>query len=393
MNKKKTKLKLFSEFATRDKIEQIKSFLDVLPDPDSLLEQNEYDYSIYRNLMTDPHLMAAIQQRKQQVLQMDYEIDHDPNHDRREEAKEFFKLLPVKKMMNEMMDAVLFGLSVQEITYELINNKIIPVNVEGKPQEWFIYNRENELMLRKNRNGYYLFEEGEKLPPFKFIINQHQPTFNNPYGDKILSRCYWPVTFKRSGVEFWQTMVERYGMPYLIGYYPSAATPAERDQLLEALEDMIENNVTVIDEAFVDKIEMKESPKFDIGQLYQFLVRFHNTEISKAVLTVTLTVDVGQTGSYKLGEVHKTMLEYIGLTDKKIVESGMNQLLKYWHYLNYGDWTGPTFSLKKKEAIIVESAERDERLNKMGVKFTDKYYKKRYQLEDDDFTINGGDEK
>ncbi|MBE0538394.1 MAG: DUF935 family protein [Ignavibacterium sp.] len=387
MKAKKTKLKIFNEIATREKLEQTKSLMNILPDPDEILAANNYDYTIYRNLLTDPQLNAAIQQRKMQVQQMDYEIDHDPNYERREEAKEFFKLLPVRNMINEMLDAVLFGYSVLEIYWDLVDGKIIPVDVKAKPQEWFIYNIDNELLLRKNEGGLYLFEEGEKLPPFKFIIIRNQPSYNNPYGTKLLQKCYWPVTFKRSTIEYWQTMVEKYGMPFLIGYYPSAATEAEKQELLESLNEMVENNTTVIDEAFVDKLKIFESPKFDIGQIYEYLVKHHNAEISKAVLSVTLTIDTGQSGSYKLGEVHQTMLEYIGLTDKKLVEDGMNQLLKYWHFLNYADWTGPTFQLRKKEAIIVESAERDVRLNSMGVEFTEKYLMKRYNLESDDFIL------
>ena len=89
MRNKKTKLKIFNEFATREKLEQIRSLTDVLPDPDQILADNNYDFGIYRNLLTDPHLMAAIQQRKQQVQQMDFEIDHDPNHDRRRSKRIF----------------------------------------------------------------------------------------------------------------------------------------------------------------------------------------------------------------------------------------------------------------------------------------------------------------
>lgn len=385
---KKTKLKLKSEFATREKIEQTTALLNVLPDPDEILEANNYDYSIYRNLLSDPQVNAAILQRKQQVEQMDYEIDHDPNYERRDEAKEFFKLLPVKKMINEMLDAVLFGYSVLEIIWDLQNGKIIPVDVVGKPQEWFMFSKDNELVMRRFKNGSYLYEEGEKLPDFKFVLCQNQPTYQNPYGSKALQKCYWPVTFKRSVLEKWQTMVERYGMPFLIGYYPSAATEAEKQQLLDDLYYMIENNVTVINENYIDKFKLFETPKYEIGQIFEFLIKFHNNEISKAILSVTLTVEGGQSGSYKLGEIHQNMLEYIGLADKKLVENGMNAILKYWHYLNYADWTGPTFQLKKKESMIVESAERDERLSKMGVRFAEKYYQKRYNLETDDFSLN-----
>jgi len=326
MAKKKTKLILFNEFATREKLEAIKGLMNILPDPDDILAQNNYDYKIYRDLLTDAHLMAAIQQRKMQIMQMDWEIEYDGEERIKIRAKEILNELPIQKIMNDILDCILFGMTIQEIMWKYDSDEIIPYDVVEKPQEWFIFNLDNELLLRKNEGGTYLFEEGEQLPELKFIVNRYHPTYNNPYGEKILSRCYWPVTFKRSGIEFWQTMVERYGMPYLIGYYAIGATTAEQEELLAALEKMVQDNITVMDEKYINKIELKESPSYDIGQLYEILVKFHNSEISKAVLTVTLTTDNQQTGSYKLGEIHKEMLSYIGLTDKKIVQDGINRI-------------------------------------------------------------------
>ena len=66
---------LLSELATRDKLEAYSNFYKALPDPDKILEENNYDYEIYRDLLTDPHLMATIQQRKMQVQQMGWELE------------------------------------------------------------------------------------------------------------------------------------------------------------------------------------------------------------------------------------------------------------------------------------------------------------------------------
>jgi hypothetical protein len=64
----KSKLNLLKEFATRIKLGDYPAFFGtsekiyaVIPDPDKLLKENNYDYSIYRDLLTDPHLMATIQ--------------------------------------------------------------------------------------------------------------------------------------------------------------------------------------------------------------------------------------------------------------------------------------------------------------------------------------------
>ena len=92
-------------------------------------------------------------------------------------------------------------------------------------------------------------------------------------------------------------------------------------------------------------------------------------------------------GSYKAAEIHKEMLSYIGLSDKKIVEDGINRILQYWTFLNWGHIDSPKIRLKKKEKIVDESERRDEVLSKIGVRFTKEYFKKRYRLEDSDFEL------
>jgi hypothetical protein len=59
--KKNTKLNLLSDFATRDKMAVYEQLFTALPDPDKILADNNYDYSIFRDLLTDAHLMATIQ--------------------------------------------------------------------------------------------------------------------------------------------------------------------------------------------------------------------------------------------------------------------------------------------------------------------------------------------
>lgn len=50
--------------------------------------------------------------------------------------------------------------------------------------------------------------------------------------------------------------------------------------------------------------------------MFEKMVEFQNKEIYKAVLSVTLTIDVGTSESYKASYVHRQMLEYLGISDK-----------------------------------------------------------------------------
>jgi phage gp29-like protein len=381
----KSKLNLLKEFATRIKTGDYEKIYSILPDPDKLLIENNYDYSIYRDLLTDPHLMATIQQRKMQVAQMGWQIEHEGDPKVKEKVIEIFRQLSLGEIISNILDAIFFGFSVGEIIWRMEGNEIIPIDIIGKPQEWFIFTKDNELRLRKYVNGSYVFEEGEKLPEYKFILTQYQPTYINPYGEKVLSRVYWPVTFKRRGIEFWQLMMEKYGMPYLIGKYPNSFTQEQKDEFLEQLEQMVEDNVTIFEDTL--GIELKESPQYDIGQLYEILVNFHNKEILKAVLTVTLTTEIEKVGSYKASEIHKEMLSYVGVTDKKLVEKALNTLIQYYCFLNYGKIDTPRVKLQKKESVVEESAERDKILSDIGVKFTKEYFKKRYNLSEVDFDL------
>ena len=378
---------LLKEIATRERFD-INQFYSVLPDPDQILIDNDYDFSVYRDLLLDPHLMATIQQRKMQVMQMDWELMAEQSAESKvvSEISEIFKSLPLEEIISDMMDAIFFGFAVLEINWQKKNGLFIPTEILDKPQEWFIFNTDNELRLRKYKYGYYLYEEGEKLPPYKFLLTQHKPSFTNPYGERILSRCYWPVQFKKGGIEYWQLMMERYGMPYLIGRYPNTYTDVQKDEFLEQLKQMIVDNITIFDEAL--GIELKESPQYDIGQLYENLVKYHNKEISKAVLTVTLTTEMESTGSYKASEIHKEMLAFLGTSDKKLVESSLNKIIDYYCEVNYGKIPKPKIRLTLKDRVIEESAERDKMLTEMGVKFTKEYFMRRYNLSEGDFALN-----
>ncbi len=378
-----TSKSITSDIATRDRFSTAPQAYNFLPDPDKILIENDYDYEIYRDLLLDPHLMATIQQRKMQVMQLEWEVQAQGKLQK--ELEQVFEDIDFNDLVSEIMDAIFFGYSVVELTWKKDGKILRPDKITGKPQEWFIFDKYNELRLRKYKHGFYLYEEGEKLPPYKFILTQHKPTFTNPYGEKILSRCYWPVTLKKGGVEYWQLMMERYGMPYLIGRYPNTFTATQKTEFLDQLKKMVVDNITIFDEAL--GIELKESPQFDIGQLYENLVKFHNREVSKAVLTVTLTTEVEKTGSYKAAEIHKEMLQFLGETDRILVESSLNKIIDYYCELNYGSIERPKIKLLDKEKVIEESADRDKTLTDMGVKFSKEYFMKRYKLAENDFNL------
>ncbi len=81
----------------------------------------------------------------------------------------------MNEIISDIMDAIFFGYSVIEIDWQKNDRIACTDKILGKPQEWFIFDKNNELRLRKYKYGFYVFEEGEKLPPYKFVLTQHKP--------------------------------------------------------------------------------------------------------------------------------------------------------------------------------------------------------------------------
>lgn len=391
---KNTKLVLTSEFATRKKVEVYESIFTHLPDPDKILQLNGYNYDIYRDLLTDAHLTSVIQQRKMQVIQMGWEVDNIEDDEKKKEAIKIISDLNLNKISSDILDALLFGFVVAEIIWELRDGKYIPIDLITKPQEWFRFDKDNKIKMadNKSKSNRYTKENIDgglkELPAYKFIVVQYNPKYDNPYGERLLRKVYWPVIFKRATIEKWHLLSEKFGIPFFLGYYNTSASEEEKEKILEQMEEAIKNNVALMEDG--TKVEFKENPKYEIGQLFENMVQLQNSEISKAVLTVTLTTDVGRVGSYKAAEIHRDMLEFIGLSDKKLVETTINKMLEYYSEVNYGTKDlMPRFRLKKKEKIIETTVERDEKLMKMGIRFKKEYYVKRYNLNEGEFELEG----
>jgi len=335
----------------------------------------------YQTVLDDPHVYAGIVQRKGQIQQMGWELNISDCSCMKESLMKFISSWTFEKIISEMLDCVMFGYSVLEIIWEKEGNEFVPREIIEKPNDWFRFNEKRELV--------FLSDEGTKnLPKYKFIVTKHKGSYENPYGEKISKKIYKYVKQKEISVEMWQKLVERYGMPSLVGRYATGATDDQKRELLSELEAMIEDNITVMEEG--DTFSFEEAAKYNVGDVFEKLLHFYNLEISKAILTVTLTTEITQVGSYKTAQIHKEMLEYIGLTDKKIIEDAINQILEWYTILNHGpNEPLPKIKFNKKEKIIESTIDRDKILQDIGVKFTADYFKKRYNLTEEDFVLQG----
>ena len=227
--------------------------------------------------------------------------------------------------------------------------------------------------------------EGEEIPEYKFLLPRHHASYQNPYGERVLSRCFWPVTFKKGGFKFWSIFTEKFGMPWVIGKVPRSTNETERGSLLTNLTSMVQDAVAVINDD--ESVDLKESAfKASSASIYDKLIEAGNKEVSKAIQGQTASTE-GTPG--KLGDEHAQIAtkEDIIDSDKQMVCSAWNQLFRWITELNFAGANPPVFGFYEEEDVRKTRSERDTELSNQGVRFTKTYYQRMYNLEKDDFEI------
>ena len=370
-------------FASRHKSWDPTSALSYyLPDPDPVLQKQGKDIRIYKDLLTDAHVGACADSRKAGVLTQEWKIERGKANSRRHSFIEsVFASLDIDRIITEILDAPLYGFKPLEILWEKRDGLFAPTDVVGKPPEWFRFSPENELLFISKTNT-----NGEPVPPLKFLLAQNDSSYDNPYGKRVLARCFWPVTFKRGGYKFWAMFLEKYGMPLLVGKYPNGTDDKKINEMLGMLEDMVQDAVAVIPEgAHLESVETKSSGS---TRAYKEFLEFGNSEMSKALLGQTLTTEMGKTGSYAAAQTHFAVRREIVESDRKIVEGQMNQFICFLYELNFStDEPKPLFKLYEQKQVQKDRAERDQILTHTGVRFTKEYYTREYDLQLEDFDL------
>lgn len=313
---------LTSELITRQNYFSIHRTLGILPNLNKLTNTSaEY----LRNLVevrNDPHVHSCIQSRKTGTLAMNWEIQQGENSKLNQLIIHNFDKLDIWGLITNILDAIFFGFQILEIIWnENSDGDLTVAVVEPKPMEWFYFDNENKLRFRARGNP-----QGVLLPNYKFLVPRHNAKYENPAGEALLTKCYWAVTIKNMALRFWMNFLEKYGMPLIIGQYTYPPSPEELANLSQRLNELL-NSQTIATPSDVN-IEIKDIGQSKSVDLYLQLIKLSNAEISKTLLSETLTTEM-DAGSYAASVTHFKVRREVILGDKLLVEQTINKLIEF----------------------------------------------------------------
>lgn len=401
------KNQLNDEIASRDDAWDTNTFFGLLPDPDPVLMKMSGGAEILESLMADDHLTSVIQTRKIGTLKKEWKLEpgslnnKEPDNASLRLHENFaadLENLDMSDIISQIIDAPYFGNIPIEILYapgqSLLrgnspsepNNGLWRIDdLKPLPSRWFAFGENNQPRFLSKDNPF----AGEELPSGKFVFATHFPTYDNPYGLRLLSRCFWPISFKRGGVKFWVKFLEKYGMPWAVGKYKSGSSADVKYELLSKLSSMVQDAVAVIpDNSSVDIIASKGGS----GAGHEKLITKMDSAVSKVIMGQTLTAEMGSTGSYAASQTHESILNDYQTADQKLVKKVIENIGWWYGQINDTAAIAPKFIWHEEDDPKTGFSERDKNLKETGVKFTKIYFARKYNLKDDEFEITEDEE-
>ena len=382
---------LTAEMATAAAVgEDLGSMLAYLPDPDPVLRKRGDDAKILEDLTADDQVMTAIQNRKLRVLcRRDYDFRPGvlPGKEATPQATALCEALTkdletigLRDVFAEILDTPFYGHTICELIWAADGGRMRLKNIIPKPRQWFAWDKDRRPCLRP-KTGL----DPRPLPWGKFIVVRHFPTYQNPYGLRLLSRCLWPVAFKRGGVKFYTRFLDKYGQPWVLGRAPRGANLDAKRAMAGDLAAMVQDAVAVIPaDAAVDLVESKGRA----GDQFEAYLKRWDKAIFKVIMGQTLTSEMDGQGSRAASETHYGVAEDMAEADQYIIESAMNELALLYREINAPAAEAPVFGFNEPEDYGAQ-ADLDAKLHGVGVRFTRAHIERRFGLQPDEFILDG----
>lgn len=291
---------------------------------------------IYEAIMLDPHLSSVVQQRQAKVLNEEFAVfNEDGNID--DEATKAIKKKWFSKTQELTVESIFYGYSLIEIE-NLVNGEIKNVKSISRgnvvPELRSVVKSPYQVTLgslikldKLNDSDYYILVDSEKLG--------------------ILNKVVINVLIKRVAMSYWGNHTEQYSVPMTI------LKTDNRDQTAKYQADLkkfVTNRNIVI--GLSDELEMLSQSGTDSHEIYNALIERCNSEISKAILSQTMTTDNGSSRSQS--EVHMEVANEIAEADREYVTNVINDIV-FPKLINLGyKLAGKTFGYISKEKRTYE---------------------------------------
>lgn len=361
----------------RDPLQPLFSGL-IHPNDDTLATRGQgKGVKLYEEIERDPQVFSCMFKRKMAVVSRPWEVTQASDSPLDTKAAEVVRAqldeLNFDVLTFGLLDAIMKGYAVGEIMWGMMDSGIMASKIIAREQRRFLFGEDYELRLLTQAN----MLKGEQMPERKFIVHSVGAKDANPYGLGLGSKLFWPVWFKRQGITFWLTFLDKFGSPTAVGKYPSGTQPNDQQNLLDALSAISQDAGVTIPEGMV--IELLEATRGGNAG-YEQMIRYMDEQISYCILgEAPGSKNSGgalASAAITRNEVRLELVQF----DADMVSSTLNDSVVKW----ITEYNVPGAKPPKVWRKIVEPedikarAERDKILYEMNMRPSDDYIAENY---------------
>lgn len=365
---------------TRDGRDITRGYVDPLqiqqPTDSVLRLRGNGDYTIYQEVLRDDQVAACFHQRRLAVIGKEWEIEvGDSSRASKKAADHLEEILDEvgwDRITDRMLFGVYYGYAAAEVMWARDGAAVTVDAIKVRDRRRFGWDGDGALRMKTVDSPM-----GELLPDRKFwTFATGADHDDEPYGLGLAHWLYWPVFFKRAGMRYWMTFLERFGQPTAMGTYPRGAMPHERQTLLDAMEAInTDSGIAVPEGMIVELLEAARSGTADYTKLYEHM----DNAIAKVTLGQVASTQgtPGKLGNDDLqGDVRVDLIK----ADADLVCESFNRSIGRWlTEWNYPNAKPPRVYRKvEPEEDLAQIAERDSKIYSLGFKPTLKYVQDTY---------------
>lgn len=333
---------------------------------DRLLAMRGNDLQVYENVLSEPQVQTVLQQRRLAITQCEWRVEPASEARVDKKAAEFIRQqlqrIGWDRITGLMHYGVFYGYAVAEVMYGRDGSMVTLDAIKVRNRRRFRFDNEAGLRLLTYAN----MSPGEPCDsPYFWHFATGADNDDEPYGLGLAHWLYWPTLFKRNGLKFWLTFLEKFGQPTAVGKYDPASTTAERAALLGAtLAVQTDSGVILPTGMELALLEAARSGTAD----YKTLQDTMDASIAKVVLGQAMTSE-GSGGQYK-GEMQHDVRQDLVKADADLICESFNLSIARW----LTAWNFPSAQPPRVYRVVEEPedldarAKRDASVSQIGFK-------------------------
>ncbi|MDQ9021682.1 DUF935 family protein [Acinetobacter sichuanensis] len=347
------------------------------PDIDDVLRKAGVPRHKLRVLLSDDDIYQCVEKRQDKLEAAPFRIEPADTTESIIIAEQIRKWW--SKIVIGTQNARWFGYSVFEAVYSKVPMYHTDTNTTylgwewlgEKPMQWFEPKNDGRLLYRQDGMAQPI-EVDQRL---KFFLTQCKASYEQPYGEALLSRLYWVWFFKTHAFKFWAKFVERFGNPLLKG------KSIDNKKMKQALLDAHASAVIAIDRQ--DEVEMVSASGSQGGSAaFEVFDKVLEKRIQKVILGGTLTSGTDGGGSRALGDVHLEVEKNKLGADIRMIVPTIQNIINALCEIN--GWKSHRIILGEEKSLDEKRADRDVKLKNAGANLTPQYFQREYGLQDGD---------